>query len=246
MVLDFFTYCCINCIHILPDLHALEQQYKDTDGLVVIGVHSAKFDNEKDSLNILNAVLRYDINHPVVNDCDATIWDRMNVSCWPTLIIVAPDNQVLHQFVGEGHRDSMMSFIGAAVNYYDTKGFIDKSAIPLSLAKNQLPPSPLKFPGKVCVDRGGKMLYVSDTGHHRVLVVDQDGLVVDVIGGQDRGFQDGDYGMARFHAPQGLCWCDDVLYVADTENHAIRKAGDLGLSLMLHEFVGSCFVCRLI
>jgi sugar lactone lactonase YvrE/thiol-disulfide isomerase/thioredoxin len=223
LVLDFFTYCCINCMHILPDLHALEEHYKDTDGLVIIGVHSAKFDNEKDSLNILNAILRYDINHPVVNDSDATVWHQMDVACWPTVMVIAPDCQVLHQFIGEGHWEKMKCFVGAALKYYSKKGLLNKSALPMSLAKNDLPPSPLKFPGKVCVSNDGKMLYVSDTGHHRILVIDQDGLVVNVIGGQSQGFKDGNYATACFHSPQGLCWRDGLLYVSDTENHALRK-----------------------
>ena len=223
LILDFFTYCCINCIHVLPDLHAVEHQYKHTDGLVVVGVHSAKFDNEKDSQNILNAILRYDIDHPVVNDCDGILWSQMGVSGWPTMLVVSPDRRVLHQFVGEGHRDNMLTFVGAALKYYERERLLDKSAVTMSLAKDQILTSPLKFPGKVCVDVVGDRLFVSDTGHHRIVVINMDGLVIDVIGGPIRGFQDGDYNLTRFHAPQGLVWCDDILYVADTDNHVIRK-----------------------
>src|SRR5262249_40795288 len=72
VVLDFWTYCCINCMHVLPDLEYLEKKYGKE--LVVIGVHSAKFDNEKESGNIRKAILRYEIAHPVVNDAKMTIW----------------------------------------------------------------------------------------------------------------------------------------------------------------------------
>lgn len=88
VILDFFTYCCINCMHILPDLKKLEQLYTVEDGVVVVGVHSAKFDNEKDSANILSAVQRYDITHPVVNDGNSSMWMDLKIKCWPTLLIL--------------------------------------------------------------------------------------------------------------------------------------------------------------
>ena len=68
VLLDFWTLCCINCIHTLPDLAKLEKKYANE--LVVIGVHSAKFDNEKDTESIRKAILRYEISHPVVNDAE--------------------------------------------------------------------------------------------------------------------------------------------------------------------------------
>ena len=74
MLLDFWTYCCINCMHILPELKKLEHAYPNE--IVVIGVHSAKFAGEQDSKNIREAVLRYEIEHPVVNDAEHVIWDK--------------------------------------------------------------------------------------------------------------------------------------------------------------------------
>src|SRR6266849_3212255 len=72
VLLDFWTYGCINCMHIIPDLKKLEKKYPNE--LVVIGVHSAKFENEKDTENIRRIVLRYEIEHPIVNDADFAIW----------------------------------------------------------------------------------------------------------------------------------------------------------------------------
>ena len=121
-VLDFFTYCCINCMHILPDLEALEQLYSEKDGLVIVGVHSAKFENEKSSTNILSAVLRYDIRHPVVNDSEAKLWHTLSVQCWPTLVVVSPEGKILLSLIGEGHRDTLLQFVGSALNFYKQKG----------------------------------------------------------------------------------------------------------------------------
>ena len=68
VLLDFWTFCCINCHHVLPDLAKLEEKYKNE--LVVIGVHTAKFDAEQDTENIRRKVREYRIKHPVVNDAE--------------------------------------------------------------------------------------------------------------------------------------------------------------------------------
>src|SRR5690348_15300703 len=89
VLLDFWTFCCINCIHTLPDLAKLEKKYPNQ--LVVIGVHSAKFDNEKNSDSIRKAILRYEITHPVVNDANMKIWQAYGVNSWPTLYLIDPE-----------------------------------------------------------------------------------------------------------------------------------------------------------
>lgn len=179
MILDFFTYCCINCLHILPDLTALEERFKDDGGVVVVGVHSAKFDNEKLSANILSAVLRYNISHPVVNDTDAVMWQELMISCWPSLLILGPDNQLLIQIVGEGHGQLLLEFVTAAVEYFDTLGQLNhKSLDYLQLSKQCLPVTPLLFPGKCAVSKKGDRIVIADTGHHRIIVVSVDGVVL--------------------------------------------------------------------
>lgn len=121
-VLDFFTYCCINCMHILPDLEFLEHKHSEEDGVVIVGVHSAKFENEKASTNILSAIIRYNIEHAVVNDSEAKMWHTLGVACWPTLVVVGPSGEILLSLVGEGHRQLLVQFVGAALKYYKAKG----------------------------------------------------------------------------------------------------------------------------
>ena len=222
-VLDFFTFCCINCMHILPDLHALEAKHSIQDGLVVVGVHSAKFENEKVSTNILNAILRYDITHPVVNDGNAFMWNAMEIACWPTLVVIGPKGQQLLTLVGEGHRNILLEFVDAALKYFTSTGEIKNHSINVSLAKDNLPRTSLSFPGKLSVKKSGDKLAISDTGHHQILVVDVNGVVETTVGSGVAGFADGGFQEAQFNSPQGVNWKGDaVLFVADTENHAIR------------------------
>lgn len=242
VVLDFFTYCCINCLHILPTLKQLEKEYSIQDGLVVVGVHSAKFDNEKDSANILSAIQRYNITHPVVNDAEGTMWHDLSIPCWPTLLILGPNGEALFLLVGESHKKDVLTYIKCAMKYFSSKGELQSHALPVSPSNYVGVPGPLLFPGKVaCISASTnnndinsvnnnsdehliERLSVSDTGHHRIIIFTTSGKVEYVIGGVESGFNDGSFRDARFSSPQGVEFrTANILYVADTENHAIRE-----------------------
>ncbi|KAM4524884.1 NHL repeat-containing protein 2 [Odontesthes bonariensis] len=223
VLLDFFTYCCINCLHILPDLHQLEERHSVEDGLVIVGVHSAKFPNEKVLDNICSAVLRYDICHPVVNDSEARLWHELEVSCWPTLVLLGPRGNLLFSLVGEGHCDRLNLFTDSTLRYYGEQGLLNVHSVEIKLYKDSLPPSILSFPGKVAIDNLHQRLAIADTGHHRILVASSAGHLLHVVGGPESGKQDGDLSEASFNSPQGVAIKGDTVYVADTENHLIRK-----------------------
>lgn len=155
------------------------------DGLVIVGVHSAKFPNEKVLDNIKSAVLRYNIVHPVVNDADATLWHELEVSCWPTLVILGPRGNMLFSLVGEGHREKLFLFTSITLKFYKERGQIKDNNIGIKLYRDSLPPSPLLFPGKVTVDDSGERLVIADTGHHRILVTHKNGQILHTIGGKD-------------------------------------------------------------
>jgi thiol-disulfide isomerase/thioredoxin len=231
VLLDFFTYCCINCMHVLPDLKKLEQVYTIEDGLVVIGVHSAKFENEKDSANILSAVQRYDITHPVVNDCASSMWMNIKVQCWPTIVILGPKGNPIFVVMGEGHFDILERYVRNAIKFYQDKGELKSHSLPLNLATELVMSSNLNFPSKIVCskynepsDDENELYAISDTSNHRILIINVVGDLLFKIGGKQSGFEDGDFKTAKFNAPAGLSFLDnDIIYVADTENHAIRK-----------------------
>jgi len=134
--------------------------------------------------NVRSAVLRYDICHPVVNDSEAHLWHQLEVSCWPTLVLLGPRGNLLFSLVGEGHRDRLMLFTAAALRHYGERGLLKAHAVGIKLYRDALPPSVLSFPGKVAVDSSGKRLAIADTGHHRILVVSLAGKLLHVIGGK--------------------------------------------------------------
>ncbi|WAL58759.1 thioredoxin-like domain-containing protein [Thermocoleostomius sinensis] len=224
VILDFWTYCCINCLHILPDLKYLEQKYRDC--LTVIGVHSAKFDNEKETENIRQAILRYDIEHPVLVDSGFQVWQQYAVRAWPTLIVIDPEGYVIGAASGEGKRDRLDELIGKLVQEHRQKGTVNFQALSLKLEKQQHPlTSRLAFPGKVLADAESNLLFIADSGHHRLVVTSLSGDLKHGIGTGEAGLRDGRFDEAQFFAPQGIAFdrSQQILYVADTENHAIRQ-----------------------
>ncbi|KAM3377972.1 protein SUPPRESSOR OF QUENCHING 1, chloroplastic [Capsicum galapagoense] len=227
VLLDFWTYCCINCMHVLPDLEFLEKKYKDMP-FVVVGVHSAKFDNEKDLEAIRSAVLRYGITHPVVNDGEMNLWRELGVNSWPTFVLVGPNGKLLAQIAGEAHRKDLDYLVEAALLYYGKEKLLDSKPIPLRLEKDNDPrllTSPLKFPGKLAVDVLNNRLFISDSNHNRIVVTDLEGNFLVQVGSTGaEGLRDGNFDDATFNRPQGLAYNakKNLLYVADTENHALR------------------------
>lgn len=220
VLLDFWTYCCINCMHILPDLEFLEKRYAKE--LVVIGVHSGKFNAEKDSDNIRQAILRYEIKHPVINDANMTLWRKFEVNTWPTFALIDPEGNYCGALSGEGNRENLDAVIGRVVAFHKSKGTLDETPLQFDLESRQASTTPLRFPGKVLADAPGNRLFISDSNHNRIVVTDLAGKLQAVIGTGAIGSKDGSYEVAQFDHPQGLELDGNQLYVADTENHQVR------------------------
>jgi thiol-disulfide isomerase/thioredoxin len=222
VILDFWTYCCINCMHVLPELKKLEHKYRNE--LVVIGVHSAKFTTEKDTDNIRQAILRYEIEHPVVNDKDMNIWQQYAVRAWPTLYMIDPAGKVIGYISGEGIYEAFDQLISRVIETFDKQGRINREPIKFNLERGRVPASILSFPGKVLADEKSRRLFIADSNHNRIVVASLDGMVQDVIGSGEIGLKDGNFEEAEFNHPQGMALDGQVLYVADTENHTSRRA----------------------
>jgi thiol-disulfide isomerase/thioredoxin len=218
VLLDFWTYCCINCHHVLPTLAKLEAKYKNE--LVIIGVHSGKFSAERNSENIRRKIAEYRIRHPVVNDANLVIWERFEVTSWPTLVLIGPDGTLLDKASGEVSFETLDRAIGQLIARY--KNQLNSKPLELLDSQEAAAKTPLLFPGKVLADIKGERLFVSDTGHNRIVRTDLRGASAVIIGSGDEGLIDGGYEHARFNRPQGMCLVGDILYIADTENHAIR------------------------
>jgi len=220
VILDFWTYCCINCMHIIPDLKKLEAKYPNE--LVVIGVHSAKFRNEKDTENIRQAILRYGIEHPVVNDYKFQIWTKYGANAWPTVILINPLGDIAGYISGEGVFEPFDKAITKLINEFDE--IIDRNPFKPELEKYTKQAAILNFSGKVLADEKTNRLFIADSNNDRIIISDLDGNIEDIIGSKNEGKEDGSFEKTSFNKPQGLALDGNILYIADTENHLIRKA----------------------
>ncbi|MEW2305232.1 NHL domain-containing thioredoxin family protein [Streptomyces sp. NPDC006655] len=224
VIVDFWTFCCVNCLHVLDELRELEEQHRDT--VVIIGVHSPKFVHEAEHQAVVDAVERYGVEHPVLDDPELATWKQYAVRAWPTLVVIDPEGYVVAQHAGEGHAHAIARLVEELEAEHEAKGTLRRGDGPY------VPPEPeptaLRFPGKALLLPSGNFL-VSDTTRHQLVELAEDAeTVVRRIGSGARGFTDGTPDTASFSEPQGLALLDDgSVVVADTVNHALRRL-DLG------------------
>lgn len=215
LILDFWTFCCVNCLHVLDELRELEEKHRDT--VVIVGVHSPKFVHEAEHSAVVDAVERYGVHHPVLDDPELATWKQYAVRAWPTLVVIDPEGYVVAQHAGEGHAHALAKLVEELEAEHGAKGTLRRGDGPY------VAPEPvagdLRFPGKALVLPSGNLL-VSDTTRHQLVELAPDGeAVVRRIGGGERGF-----GPDAFSEPQGLALLPDgSVVVADTVNHALRR-----------------------
>ncbi|SPE53988.1 Thiol-disulfide oxidoreductase YkuV [Streptomyces netropsis] len=214
VILDFWTFCCVNCLHVLDELRELEEKHRDT--VVIIGVHSPKFVHEAEHQAVVDAVERYEVHHPVLDDPELATWKQYAVRAWPTLVVIDPEGYVVAQHAGEGHAHALEQLVGELEAQHAAKGTLRRGDGPY------VAPEPvatdLRFPGKAVLLPGGTFL-VSDSTRHQLVELAADGeSVVARVGSGERGF-----GPDGFSEPQGLALLPDgTVAVADTVNHALR------------------------
>ncbi|MDQ2852478.1 MAG: NHL domain-containing thioredoxin family protein [Actinomycetota bacterium] len=216
VVLDFWTFCCVNCLHVLDELRPLEGELADE--VVLLGIHSPKFEHEGEPAAVEAAVERYSVEHPVLDDPELTTWQAYAARAWPTLVVIDPQGYIVAQLSGEGHAHGLRVLIDELIVEHDAKGTLTRGDSPY--VAPSAAPTALRFPGKMEVLHDGSYL-ISDTAHHEVVHLETD-LTTERAryGGPD-----------VFAEPQGLCVLPpevaqrvgyDVL-VADSVHHQIAS-----------------------
>jgi thiol-disulfide isomerase/thioredoxin len=229
VLLDFWTFCCVNCLHVLDELRPIEEKYADV--LVTIGVHSPKFEHEKDPAALAAAVQRYGVAHPVLDDPDLVMWRQYAAKAWPTLSVIDPQGYLVASMAGEGHAEGLSRLFDQLIEQHAAQGTLRRGDAPYVP-----PPEPatnLHFPGKAVLLPAGTFL-VSDSARHRLVELAADGETpLRSIGTGSRGRADGDPAVAQFSEPAGICLLPPRIaeiagydaIVADTVNHLLRGVG---------------------
>lgn len=215
VLLDFWTFCCINCLHVLDELRPLEDQYSDV--LVTVGVHSPKFEHEADPVALAAAVERYEIHHPVLDDPELDTWKAYTARAWPTLVVIDPEGYIVAHLSGEGHADGLAVLIPELIAEHEAKGTLHRGSGPY--VAPEATSGTLRFPGKALflpagrgsggqgtagqetADGGtsgaadsvtGGSWLVTDTGHHRLVELGSDfQTVLRTYGSGTKGYADG-------------------------------------------------------
>jgi hypothetical protein len=200
-------------------LRKLEKKYANE--LTVIGVHSAKFPNEKDTYNVDKAVRRYQLEHPVINDGQFQVWQQYSCRAWPTLMFIDPQGNVMGKHEGEMSFEDFDKLISQMVAEFDSQGTLSHK--PFLSTYEPSKDTLLSFPGKILADGPGDRLFIADTNHNRIVVTSLSGSVKQVIGSGEEALTDGEFTSCAFNHPQGMALDGETLFVADTENHAIRR-----------------------
>lgn len=220
ILLDFWTYGCINCMQVVPDLKKLEAEFGDR--LLVIGVHSAKFAGEKGSPRILAAAKRFGITHPVINDSSFAVWQAFKVNAWPTQVLLDMQGSEAARYSGEGHYEKIRSDVARLLKGSPATA----PAAPLAaLQEREKAAGLLSFParlGAMTWAGYGELIFAADSGHNRIVAFGRDGAVRMIIGSGRQGREDGAFDAASFNQPRGFALVPGGIYVADTGNHLIR------------------------
>ena len=223
LLIDHWTLCCANCLHVLDELRPIERKYREV--LTVIGAHAPKFKHEQDHQALIDACERYGVEHPVLDDPELITWKNYAVKAWPTLSLVDPKGYLIAQFSGEGHAHAIDRMINELLPQYRDVLTLGPS---LYVAPEKSD-TQLRFPAKAIV-LDDQRLMVANPGHHDIAITDYSGNVIERIGKGTRGSNDGDFHGAEFQEPNGLLLLPpDVasrvgyeVLVADTANHLLR------------------------
>ncbi len=226
ILVHFWSYACVSCFHVLPEIKKLENEFGNR--LTVIGVHSGKFDNEKNLDSITKAVLRYDISHAVIDDSDLKIWNNFDIKAWPSFVLINPHGSIEEVYQGSDSVEKMVKDTKELINDYRYE--ITRDALPIVLEKNKIAKRVLNYPTKIeyaayfaYKGHNAPALFIANTGQNKVLAVSLTGEIIAQIGSGRDEFEDGSFENASFNSPTGLLYHDSKLYVADSGNNALRE-----------------------
>ena len=226
VLLDFWTFGCINCQHIIPDLEKLEKEFENE--LVVIGIHSAKFSAEQSTQRIRQAALKFGIHHPVVNDADMKVWQSYAVRAWPTVTLISPDQKVVWQRAGESFYQDARNQILALKEKHKAELNAQKFEFQIVEVEKK----ELMFPSKIIeakIETATNIeptFWIADSGNNKILKINLKGKVLVTIGNGKKGDTEGSFEETTFYEPHGLALSEngEKLYIADTKNNVVKEA----------------------
>lgn len=217
VVLGFWHAGSAWCQTLLDDLRFIHG--KHADGVSVFGIHTPKFEAERSGRVVQKSINQHGVRFPIANDIDFVTWQHYGIRAWPSLVMIDQHGQVVEVDSGEMRREDLDRRIAQLL---EEAGARDERVYdvvpPVHKPEARLP---LSFPSGIAVTQNH--LYLADTAHHRILECNHEGRILRQFGSGNPGFLDGSSVEALFQSPRGVVVLKDMLYVADTGNHAVRR-----------------------
>ncbi|CAF1144823.1 unnamed protein product [Rotaria sp. Silwood1] len=228
IVVYFWAFSNVHSSHTMQRIIGIDKRYS-TAGVSIIGVHSPKYEHEKNKTNVRHAIEEQSIPFAVVNDNNLQVWKQINGQVLPTAFIFGPDSLPIFVFEGENHVQHLELFLVPVLSFYkssvraSSNNTLSIKTSPEDLPDTSTPSKTMKFtyPSHICITSSGH-LCISFTGSNQLIYCEVDGKVLDIVGTGHAGMADGDIPQCEFDSPHGLVEYNNCIYIADTNNHAIR------------------------
>ena len=237
ILLGFWRMSCIVRSDFVDSINYLKDKFGND--LSIIGVHSSKFDNERNISNVEDAILRYGIDYPVILDKDSHILYNFGIKSCPGFVLLDTEGKVISNFFGKESNYNIKQLeknIGDLIR--KNSNIINQALFPVELGiKNISSSDVLRYPTKIEFGKfeDKAVLFISDTGNNRVVVSDFNGEVVSTIGSGKKGNNNGSFMDASFNGLRGLSYGNNSLFIADTNNNLIRRV-DLKKNVVSNRF----------
>lgn len=221
VLLVFWTDGCALSLGSLPKLKLLQSRYGNR--LAIIGVHAPRYPVEHDLEQLQQTLREYAIDFPVITDHDYSISRAYGSNTWPGYALINPVGRFIGIRKGAAPLDYLSDLINLTLDRYDKKGIVDDKPLPIAKLATPNDKEPLLFPQALLAHQD--RLYIADTGHHRILITDLNGKILDQIGSGVFGWQDGNYHSATMTYPVSIAKGEDkhTLYVAERYTNVVRR-----------------------
>jgi DNA-binding beta-propeller fold protein YncE len=216
----FWNASSVSSANMLGELRQLEK--KLPGAFVSVYVHTPRYASQQSDAAVLKAAHRNRLRAPVANDREWQAWKQFAIPAWPTTLLIDANGGLAARLVGEGRSQELEDAIIQLRDemHAETSAMAPPIPAPMRDVRAE-PASPLAFPAHALATR--TRLFVSDTGHHRILECSHDGRVLRQFGSGTPGNWDGQLAACGFQLPQGMAIDNDTLFVADAGNHCVRR-----------------------
>lgn len=226
-LLHFFSYSSSQDLQAIINLKKLQDKYPNL--LTIIGVHYPTFENEKNYLSVKKAIIRNEIDYPVINDAGLELSKKFDVKKSSTMLLFGLNGKILYNSNNFEDINEFYEKISKTIS--KNKLSINRDELPIVLEKNTSISNILDGPRKmIFVDKFSykniefPAIVIANTGNNSIIISKLSGEIIYKIGSGVSGFENGEFSKAKFYQPQSMLYANNKLYIADMGNNSIRIA----------------------